>query len=485
MFQRIKSFFLENRSTRQTVVKNTFWLGVGQVGGRLVRAAVLVYAARLMGAAQYGVFSYALGLSGFFTVFADLGTSGILAREMTQKPQDKSFYFSTIFNVKFLLLVVSGIILLFGAPLFSKIPEANSLLPWIALLIIFDGLRDFIASYFRAEQKMEWEALITSITNIGIAVFGVIILFFSRSASSITLTYVGSAGLGTLAGIFILKEEFLNVAKNFRKELLKPLFRAVAPYAVLSVMGLFMLNTDILMIGWWRGATEVGWYSAAVRLVSILYTVPSILASAAFPILSKAIGEKDDERVKKITEYGMAAILAMAIPTSVGGIILGKGIMSLLYGPSFANGTLSFELLISTLIFAFPLPFLSNYIFAFNEQKRTILSVGVGALGNVAFNILLIPRWGGPGSAVSTILAQLLNVGILWQIDKRIKNFHTLKHLYKIIAATIVMSVGTLFMLAAGLNVLLNIGVSIFIYFGMLYLLRERILKESMLIFKF
>lgn len=485
MFKKINSFFLENRSTRQTLVKNTFWLGVGQAGGRFVRAAVLVYAARLMGATQYGVFSYALGLSGFFTLFADFGMSSILTREMSQKPEQKSLYFSTLFNLKFILLAICTILVLFGGPLISKIPEINPLIPWIAILVIFDGMRDFAASYFRAEQKMEKEALISSITNLSIAVFGFAILFFSTTARSLTLTYVGSAGLGTLAAVYLLKEEFINIFSNFRKEFLVPIAKAAAPYAVLSVMGLFMLNTDILMIGWWRGAVEVGWYSAAVRIVSILYTLPSILGSAVFPMLSRAIGEKNDEKIKRIAEYSMASILAMAIPMAVGGVILGKSIMTFLYGQEFISGTLSFQLLISTLIFAFPLPFLGNYVFAFNEQKRTIISTGLGALGNVVFNILFIPRWGGPGSAVSTILAQLLNVGALWFINKRIKNYHTLKHIYKIVAATIVMAVTTLLMAHFGINVLLNIIISALLYLGILYILREKLIKESLMVFKF
>ena len=56
MTEKIKSFLFENKTLRQTVVKNVFWLFSGQMIGRLLRAAVVVYAARILGAEGWGLF---------------------------------------------------------------------------------------------------------------------------------------------------------------------------------------------------------------------------------------------------------------------------------------------------------------------------------------------------------------------------------------------------------------------------------------------
>ncbi|PIY59464.1 flippase, partial [Candidatus Wolfebacteria bacterium CG_4_10_14_0_8_um_filter_37_11] len=47
---------------------------------RLIRAAIIIYAARVLGAAEYGIFSYVLSFAGFFTIFADLGVSPLMTR---------------------------------------------------------------------------------------------------------------------------------------------------------------------------------------------------------------------------------------------------------------------------------------------------------------------------------------------------------------------------------------------------------------------
>src|SRR3989338_246964 len=105
MVNRLKAFFLHNSSTKQTIVKNFFWLSSSQVGSRLIRAAILIYAIRILGASEYGIFSYVLGVAGFFTIFADMGLSALLTREVAGNHREKSgIYFSNAFLLKIIFL---------------------------------------------------------------------------------------------------------------------------------------------------------------------------------------------------------------------------------------------------------------------------------------------------------------------------------------------------------------------------------------------
>ena len=74
----LKKILLNNSSPRQTIIKNIFWLFSGQTIGRLLRALLLIYAARLLGAESWGAFSYALSIAAFLSIFADLGINGIM-----------------------------------------------------------------------------------------------------------------------------------------------------------------------------------------------------------------------------------------------------------------------------------------------------------------------------------------------------------------------------------------------------------------------
>ena len=98
MWQKIKSFLFENKTAKQTVAKNTVWLSISNFGGRIIKATIIIYGARVLGAAGYGVFSYAVTLAGFFTLFVDPGINAVLVREGAKATpgSDKSLFATTL-----------------------------------------------------------------------------------------------------------------------------------------------------------------------------------------------------------------------------------------------------------------------------------------------------------------------------------------------------------------------------------------------------
>lgn len=478
MIKKIKSLLFENKNSRQTVAKNTFWLAFSQIGSRLIRAGIMIYAARILGAEQYGVFSYALSLAGFFTVFADTGISAILTRETSKDAARRSDYFSTAFWIKLGMLITSALLLVFVAPHFSNIDAAKALLPIIAVLVIMDGIRDLAVAVFKSMERMELEALVTTLTNVGIAIFGFVILFYSQTANALATSYAASSALGTMAAVFILKEEFIKVFSNFRRELLRPLLSALGPLALFNLLGVFMLNTDTIMIGWFRDAESIGYYSVAQRVIQIFYAFPGVLASAMFPIMAKSVGENNHDKSRKLAEYGLIAVMAMALPMVLGGILLGKEIINLLYGQEYLSATLTFQILMTTLLVLFPGLILSNYNIAYNAQKKIVVAFILGSGGNVLFNFLLIPRWGIVGSAIATVIAQSLNFGYIWMVMKKINYFEIKGYFRNIIPALFAMCAGTIIMKLIGLNVIVNICMSAIIYVGYLYARKEKLLGE-------
>ena len=101
----VKSFLFENRTTGQTVAKNTVWLSMSNFGGRLLKAVVIIYAARVLDPAGWGIFSYAVTLAGFFTLFVDPGINVMLMREGSKTDEEgKTKVLSTTFYMKVVLI---------------------------------------------------------------------------------------------------------------------------------------------------------------------------------------------------------------------------------------------------------------------------------------------------------------------------------------------------------------------------------------------
>jgi O-antigen/teichoic acid export membrane protein len=478
MFQRIKNFLFENQSLKQSIAKNTFWLFSGQLLGRITRIAIVVYAARILGPASWGAFSYAMGLVAFLTIFTDIGVSAIVTRESAKNPAIGDRYFSTAFFLKLVFLILGAALLIFGAPYITNLEEAKMLLPIISLVLIFDSLRNFGFAISRANEKMQWEGINEVLTNIAITGLGFWALNNSATSQSLTASYALAVGIGFLLIAWQLRHYFKNLLTNLDYSLIKPILSMAWPFALASSLGAVMINTDLIMLGWLTSAEEVGFYSVAQRPIQLLYVLPTIFAVSLFPTFSR-LANQDNAKFKEILETALKIALLAALPIAAGGMILGDQIINLLFGAAYQSAIPAFQILLLTVLIVFPSAIISNAIFSYNQQNKFVAFSALGATGNIFFNFLLIPLYGIAGCAAATIFTQLIANGFIWKKMKEVNSFQVIGQSKKIIVATTIIAGALLVLKDLGMGPILNLILAFPIYFGTLKILKEELLDKA------
>ncbi len=480
MYQKIKSFLFHNQTERQTVAKNTVWLTISNFGGRLIKAAIVIYGARILGTAGWGVFSYALTLAGFFTLFIDPGVNALVMRE-TPKADEKGKLeiLSTTFLVKAVLIVLIALVVLFVAPLFSKLPGATALLPLVALIITFDSIREFLSSFIRAEEKMEQEAGIFILTNIAIVAAGFAFLAFSKTPLAFAWAYTAGTAIGAIAAVWALWGRARQVFQHVNFAMIRPILTSAWPFAITGALGLLLTNTDILILSWIRNASEVGIYSAGIRIIQSAYLLPVIIQYSTIPLLARLAG-KDNERFRAVFERGLVATFIASVPLALGAAVLGTQAMVLLFGAPYAPGGLAFKILMITMLVDYPATIISAAIFTYDHQRSLIASSAIGGAINVGLDLILIPHYGIAGSAVATLIAQTASNAYLWHTMNKLNPFSVLPKLKKIALAGVLMTIVCAFLSSIGVHIIANVIICTIVYGGLLVLLREPTVKFAM-----
>jgi O-antigen/teichoic acid export membrane protein len=419
MLAKIKKWLFNNQSTDQTIAKNTFWLFFGQTAGRLLRAVIVIYAARILGAAGWGAFSYAMGAAAFLTIFSDIGINALITRETSRNPQLKNQYLATAFFIKIglLILLIIGVAAFF--PYLTNLPEAAAIMPIVIFIFAFDTLRELGSAVSRALEKMEIESLTQIFTNFIIVILGFLFLALKPDAKTLALAYAFGSGLGLAAIFYILKIPIRNFWADFKSGLIKPILAGAWPFGLIGLMGAVMLNTDIIMLGWLRSAAEVGYYSAAQKPIQLLYVLPTLLASSIFPIMAR-FAKTNPTLIKNILEKYAALAILTAAPIAILGLVSAQPIIALLFGSEYLPAVAAFKILLLTVLIVFPSTILTNAIFAYDRQKSFVIFAASAFIGNIVFNFLLIPPLGIKGAAISTILTQLITNGLIWRKIQKI-----------------------------------------------------------------
>lgn len=488
MFEKIKGFLFKNQNARQTVIKNSFWLSVASFGGRAIKAVIIIYAARALGASEYGVFSYVITLAGFFGLFMDFGIDTVLVRETAKSsPEERRNIFSAALVMKMGLLAVGASVITFIAPYFSTLPGARILLPAAAFILTFDTLRELFFSLLNGLEKMEWVAGVFLFSNLAVVIFGFIFITHSPTALALSWGYATGTILGAIAAIIVAREYIKNIFARFSARLAANIMQAAWPFAIAGALGLLLTNTDILIISWMKTASDVGIYSAAIRIVQVLYILPGVVWTSTLPFFSRLArdGQGNDAKFRLALERSVSMIFLLSLPMAIGGILLGTPIISLIFGSAFASGGTAFKILMATLVVDYPYAIMVSAIFAYGHQKSLITTSALAGVVNIALDLLFIPRWGMTGSAVATLIAQALSNGYLWYVMYRINPFSILPHLKKIGAASAVMFLATASLVLLNVNVIVNIALSIVVYFGFLKIFRDPLLAETIAILPF
>jgi O-antigen/teichoic acid export membrane protein len=474
---KIKSFLFENKSVRQTVAKNTFWLFSGEILGRVIYAIFIIYAARILGASSWGTFSYVLSLATIFMVFSDIGINVITIRELAKDTPDKYKYLSTAFFIKITLLVLSVFAVIIFAPFLNKVQAAKSLIILVASMLFFDSLREFFLSIPRALEKMEHVAFIKIFSYSMIAVLGVIFLTLDPTPISLAKAHILGGIIGLLTVSLVIKDHIKEIFQNFSKHLIKPLFASAWSLALLNLFWMIMLHIDTVMLGWWRNSHEIGLYSASQRIMQFLYLFPNILIFALLPAFSR-FANTDNEKFRNILEKSLALIFAVAIPLTAGGFIFSDEIILFLFGQGYLAATGIFTILMFTVLTVFPIIIINNAITAYDKQEKIIKTTALGLLFNVLLNLYLIPKYGAVGASISIVLSQIFILIANWRQMKKINYFKALVYLKRIIPATILMTLIALVIRSFNVNFLLNIAISSVAYFAILYLMKEPLFED-------
>lgn len=484
MLDRIKSLFFTNRSTKQTVAKNTFWLLVSNVFSRLIRAALVIYAAHILSPREWGAFNYAMSLVAFFIIFADFGVNAVMTRESARDPNQQEKYFSTSFFIKIVasifivifLIVLYPIILPFLTSSAGDYALISILIPIVAFTVIFDSLRDFGAALSRAWEKMEIEGIIQIVTNIAIVVIGVVAMRYSPTAKSLAYGYTLGTALGMIIAFIPFKHYFKTLFSKFSWKSVGNILASSWPFGMMGVMGSIMLNTDSVIIGWLRSIQDVAYYSAGLRIMSILYILPGAIITAFFPTFAKVEGEK--ERFGSIIEKSIKLMSLIALPLTVGGVILARQIIIFLYGNRYAPGISSFVLMSMNMLFVYVAAMIGNALFALKREMKLFGYVALAMVGNLIFDLIFIPIWGIAGSALSTLINSMISTWYIIWLLKREVPFKFFRNLGKSACASIVMGLLVYIMSLIHIPIIINIVLGAAIYFIVILLIKEESVTE-------
>lgn len=395
----------KNQTTRQTILKNTFWLFFAQAISRVLRFGVIFVAARILGPAGYGSFSYALSAATIAFVLADWGVDLLVVREFARHEHKIRFLRSAL-SLKLVLLAVFSTIASIGYLVIDE-PGAKSVYLFLVLLMVVTQMRDFFIYVLRAQEKMEREFALIVTESVGTLALVALFLWSTPSIPMLGLAYVVGMTLSLICGAWLGRKVFAGSFLGWDSKIVTWLLTNGWSLAIFGVLTSVFFSTDQIMLGRVRSPMEVGLYAVAAKVITLALVVPQVMMVALFPYLMRVAGSRRSRDVA-IAMTGLLALFGVAVGCLT--YILAPWLIAILGGPEYAQAVPILRNLIWIVVMIFPVTFLDYFLIANGKQVADLVVTGIAAVANVAFAFWLIPLYGVSGAVWATAAGQTLNV---------------------------------------------------------------------------
>ena len=367
------------------------------------------YASRILLPEGIGKVNFANSIISYFGIIASLGISTYGIREASKIKNDKqqlSKFVIELFIINLISTIVSYAILYACIICIPKLQEYRLLLFICSLSIFFTTLGlEWLYNTFEEYGYITIRSFVFQIISI-------ILLFllvkttndYTKYACIIVISSVGSNICN-----FINARKFIDI-RNIRKIEIKKHIKPILIFfgSTLAISVFTILDTS--MLGFLSTETEVGYYTAATKLIRMIRDLFPAIFTVLFARLSSYANDvKEANNYTDIINNTINFIICFSIPIIVGLLLLGKNIIEILSGISYIKALPTMYIMTPVILFSSLAGFLGgNILLSKGKEKIYLLCVIIGAFINFLLNFLLIPKKGALGAGISTVITEFM-----------------------------------------------------------------------------
>jgi len=364
-----------NSEDKKRLLSNFISLSVLQGANYLLPLITLPYLVRVLGAEKFGLIMFAQAFIMYFVILTDYGFNLSATREISINRENKekvSEIFSSVMTIKFILLILSFILLSIIIFSINKFKQ-----DWIIYYLTFGmviGQVLFPIWFFQGMERMKY---ITFLNIISKLIFTISIFIFIHQISDyVYVPLINSLGF-IVAGIIAL----WIILKEFKLKIYIPTILTLAKY--LKDSSQFFLSrvsvsiytaTNAFILGLLTNNTMVGYYSIAEKLYLALQQVYQPIVNTLYPYVAH---KKNVNLYKKIFRFVSIANFSFALIL----FLLAYPLINIIFGEGLEISANIFRILLLSAIVVVPSILLGYpFLAAMGYPKYANISVIMGSI---------------------------------------------------------------------------------------------------------
>lgn len=389
-------------SLTQKAVSGVRWSALSQLGRQAIGFITTALLARLLEPSDFGIMSMVFVVSGFVSVFRDLGTSAAVI----QKKELSSELISSIFWFNVFVGLFVTLILIIMSPLagsYFKEPKVALLLCGLSPAFVLSSLSIVQQSLLQREMDFNSLARVELVSTVISATTGVVAALNGLGVWSLVFQAI-ALELSTTIGLWLASSwrPSWGYCINETKSII-----SFSGYLMLfTTFNYFARNSDNMLIGRYLGSVTLGYYALAYRMMQFpLQTISALYGRVLLPAFSKIQDNNEAFRNAYLRSMGFIAIITF--PMMLGLCVLAKPFITVLLSDKWLPIVPALQVL-SIVGMNQSLATTVGNIYIAKAQTRIMFYVGVVSSFCYVLAIIIGLQWGLMGVVICYAVADFV-----------------------------------------------------------------------------
>lgn len=438
-----------------SIKKNTFYNALKTFSSILFPLITFPYISRVLQPENVGRINFGLSIVSYFSLIATLGITTYAIRECSAIRDDKDQFEKTasqIYSINIITTIVAYLALIIVLLFYHHLDSYRTLIIVQSFTIVATTLgTDWLNSAMEDFKYITFRTLVFQLVSL------ILMFIFVHKPEDymiyVMISVISSAG-ANITNIWY-RRRYCRVTFIWDTKDGIMWKRHSVPILLLFVMILaqnIYSNVDTTMLGLMYGDREVGIYTTARKIASLLFQVIVSIAWVVMPRMSYYFEEQKITEANELFRKVFGFYFLVGLPCLVGGAMISEDIITIIAGIEYQEAAYILRIMIVGFIFdLFGASLIGNIIFLpSNREKTYMLICGLTAVINVVTNFIFIPVYSTIAAASTTAFCNLIMFILFFLTrDKRIK----LKNVTRTIVTPIVGSLSIVFICIISINI--------------------------------
>ncbi len=461
----------------------------GMIGGKGLLFFYTIFLARVLGTNDLGLYFLGITIVGFLGTLSNLGLNVGVTRFVAIYNARKdscrlkgTVQISAVITLLPSLIIMCSIFLLgdfIANSIFHK-PELGRVIKILSLSIPFDSLMWIFLAATRGLKFMQYTAYTENLCWVGLRfLFAVLfLLVFGMGVEGAALAYVVSSFFSAgLAFHYANKVIPLTDGKVIPVFEVKNLLKFSIPMVFSIFLGNLTRQIDVLMLGLFVSAAEVGIYSVVVRIIVLAKIAFRIFIPIFNPFVSDLYERKEFSKLSNLFEVITRWNVSISFPVFLS-LFFFPGFFLHFFGAQFVQASICLSILVIAHLCSSISGLPSSIIFMSGRSDITFKNNSAMLLLNVLLNYLLIPQYGIMGAAIATGISLVLIAFVrITEVYYLMKIHPFTKDLWKpvmagIISVAFILSLRKCFLIEGNALLIILLFIFFFMYYSLVYLFK-------------